>query len=187
MDNNKLKNHLLRLVLSALFIAIGVVLPFLTGQIPQVGNYLLPMHIPVFLCGLICSWNYGLAVGFILPLFRSFLFGAPPLYPNALVMCAELAVYGLVCGFIYNKTGKQNVKKVYIALISAMIAGRVVWGVTKAILLGVKGNTFTLKMFVIDGFIEAIPGIVLQLVLIPLIISTLNKTGIIIYKKTSES
>lgn len=177
------KNHIQKLVLSALFIALGIVLPFLTGQIPQVGNYLLPMHLPVFLCGLICSWNYGFAVGLILPLFRSFLLGAPPLYPNAIVMCAELAIYGLVCGFVFNKTGKQNLKKLYISLVSAMIAGRIVWGVVKAILLGVKGNTFTLKMFIIDGFVEAIPGIILQLILIPLVMTVLNKAGLIKFRK----
>lgn len=182
MSNKSSINYIKKLVLSALFIAIGVVLPFFTGQIPQIGNMLLPMHLPVFLCGLICSWNYGLAVGFILPLFRSFLFGAPPLYPNAIVMCAELAVYGLVCGFIYNKTGKQSIKKVYISLITAMLAGRLVWGVVKALLMGVKGNAFTFKMFIAGGFAEAVPGIILQLILIPLIMSALNKAKVITYK-----
>ncbi|MBE6836678.1 MAG: ECF transporter S component [Ruminococcus sp.] len=182
MTTKTVKNSIKKLVLSALFIAIGIVLPFFTGQIPQVGNFILPMHIPVFLCGLICSWNYGLAVGFILPLLRSFLFGAPPLYPNAIAMCSELAVYGLVCGFIYNKTGKQNIKKVYISMIVAMLVGRAVWGAAEMALLGVKGNTFTVKMFLAGAFIEAIPGIILQLVLIPAIIFALDRSGIHTYK-----
>ena len=66
MKNSNVKN----LALSAMFIAIGQVLPFFTGQIPQIGNMLLPMHIPVLLCGLICGWKYGALVGFTTPLLR---------------------------------------------------------------------------------------------------------------------
>lgn len=82
-----------------MFVAIGVVLPFFTGQIPQIGNMLLPMHIPVLLCGLICGWQYGGMVGFILPLLRTMLFGMPVLYPTGIAMAFELAAYGLVIGF----------------------------------------------------------------------------------------
>ena len=80
------KNQILRLALSALFLAIGFVLPFLTGQIQQVGNMLLPMHLPVLVCGFVCGWPWGLAVGFVLPLLRSLFFGMPPMVPTALAM-----------------------------------------------------------------------------------------------------
>ena len=80
-----------KLTLSAAFLGLGLVLPFLTGQVPQVGSMLLPMHIPVLLCGIICGWEYGLAVGAILPLLRSVIFGMPPMYPTALAMTFELA------------------------------------------------------------------------------------------------
>ena len=89
-----------KITLSAMFIAIGIVLPFFTGQIRQIGSMLLPMHLPVFLCGLICGWQYGAAAGFILPLLRSFLFGMPPMYPMAAAMSFELATYGLVAGLM---------------------------------------------------------------------------------------
>ena len=82
MKHAPLKN----LVLAAMFLAIGLVLPFFTGQIPAVGKMLLPMHIPVLLCGLICGWQYGLGVGFVLPLLRSLLFSFPAMYPNAISM-----------------------------------------------------------------------------------------------------
>ena len=78
MNHNFLKN----MALAALFLAIGLVLPFFTGQIPAVGKMLLPMHIPVLLCGLICGWQWGLGVGFVLPVLRSVLFSMPVMYPR---------------------------------------------------------------------------------------------------------
>ena len=96
------KNELKNLVLAAMFLALGLVLPFLTGQIQQIGNMLLPMHFPVILCGLICGWKYGLGVGFIVPLLRSAIFGMPVMYPNALAMAFELATYGFFAGFLFS-------------------------------------------------------------------------------------
>ncbi len=179
---HKTKKAIINLVLSAMFVAIGVVLPFLTGQIQQIGNMLLPMHIPVFLCGLICGWQYGLAVGLILPIFRSLLFSMPPIYPNAIAMAVELAVYGLVVGLIYSRLRKQNVLTVYASMIPAMLIGRAVWAVAEIILLGISGEAFTWQMFISGAFVTAVPGIILQLVLIPLIMSALNFSGVLKYK-----
>lgn len=161
-----------KLMLSAMFVAIGLVLPFFTGQIHAVGKMLLPMHIPVMLCGLLCGWQYGLVVGFILPLLRSVLFSMPVMYPNAIGMAFELAAYGLVSGLIYKK--RHGTLQLYISIISAMIVGRIVWGVAKGVLLGMSGETFTLGMFAQIALLEAIPGIILQLVLIPAIVSSLE-------------
>lgn len=169
------------LTLSAMFIAIGLILPVITGNIPQIGNMLLPMHIPVFLCGLICGWKYGLAVGFILPLFRSLIFGAPPIYPIAIAMAFELAVYGLVAGYLYNHSRWKCIISLYTSMIIAMISGRLVWGVSEIILLGMKGNVFTWKMFAAGAFLNAIPGIVIQLILIPAVMVALNRTGLVKY------
>lgn len=163
-----------KLVLSALLIDVGLVLPFLTGQIPQVGNLLLPMHLPVFLCAFICGWQYGAAVGFIVPLLRSCIFGMPVLYPNAIAMAAELAVYGLIAGFLYKRINKRNIRAVYAALIPAMLLGRVAWGVIQIILCGLSGSLFTWQMFMAGAFLNAVPGIILQLVLIPAIMSMLH-------------
>jgi thiamine transporter ThiT len=82
-----------------MFVALGLILPFFTGQIPKVGSMMLPMHIPVLLCGLICGWKYGLMAGAVLPLLRSALFGMPPLFPTAAAMAFELAAYGFLSGF----------------------------------------------------------------------------------------
>lgn len=112
------------ITLSAMFLAIGFVLPFFTGQIKQIGNMLLPMHIPVLLCGLICGWKYGACIGFILPLMRSAIFGMPVLFPNAVSMALELAAYGLVVGIVYGVSKWKCVIALYRALIIAMITGR---------------------------------------------------------------
>ncbi len=93
------------MILAAMFLAIGIVLPFLTGQIPSVGSMLLPMHIPVLICGFVCGWQWGLIVGFVLPLMRSVLFGMPPMMPTATAMAFELAVYGGVTGVLYKRLG----------------------------------------------------------------------------------
>ena len=123
-----IRNALKNLSLAAMFLAIGLVLPFFTGQIPQVGSMMLPMHIPVLLCGLICGWKYGLMVGLVLPLLRSFLFGMPPLFPTAAAMAFELAAYGFVSGFLYNRSKWKCIVALYRCLIAAMIIGRMVWG-----------------------------------------------------------
>jgi len=174
------KNTTYRLVLSAMLIAAGIVLPFVTGQIRQIGNMLLPMHLPVFLCGMICGWQYGAVVGFATPILRSVMFGMPVIFPGAVSMAFELAVYGLVCGLIYGMTKKNNVLSVYTAMIPAMLLGRAVWGVVQILLLGLGGKVFTWQMFFAGAFVNAFPGIILQLVLIPAIMTVLRYT---VYKK----
>lgn len=165
-DNNNL-------VLSALFIATGIVLPFITMQIPEIGNMLLPMHIPVILCGFICGGPNGFFVGLILPLLRSILVGMPIMMPGAVAMAPEMAVYGLVTGILYQKL-KTHRFGIYITLVTAMLAGRIVWGVASTLVFSYLGNTFTWKLYVMNGFINAIPGIILQLVLIPILIKRLS-------------
>ncbi|MGN0453506.1 MAG: ECF transporter S component [Ruminococcus sp.] len=184
-----MKTNIQKLALSAMFLALGILLPFLTGQIQQIGNMLLPMHLPVFLCGLICGWQCGVAVGFILPLLRSAMFGAPVLYPMAVAIAFELAAYGLVAGLIYSRSNRKGMGAVYRAIAAAMIAGRAVWGAVEALLLGIGGSAFTWKMFLSGAFLNAIPGIVIQLTLIPAIMFALKKTGIVPLEphKASES
>src|SRR5690554_3167496 len=143
MKNYSTKN----LVIAAMFLALGLVMPFLTMQIPYWGNKLLPMHIPILLCGFVCGWQYGLAVGLITPMFRSMLFGLPPMLPNAVAMSFELAAYGLLCGLLYKWLPKKS-WSVYVALIASMIGGRIVWGVVSLPLYGLTGDAFTYKIFI---------------------------------------
>lgn len=167
-----------KLVLSALFIALGIVLPFFTGQLPQIGNMLLPMHIPVLICGFVCGAPYGFAVGFIVPLLRSVMFGRPMMIPTAVGMAIELAVYGTITGLMYARF-KNKKLGIYISLITAMIAGRIAWGVTSLLIYRALGNPFTWEIFAAEAFINAVPGIVVQLVLIPVLIYSLNKAGLL--------
>ena len=161
------KSYVKNLIVSALFLSLGIVLPFFTGQIKEIGDSLLPMHIPVMLCGLICGAHYGFAVGLILPILRSIIVAMPPLYPNAVWMSAELATYGFVIGFLYFSRNKNGLCWIFCCLVTSMICGRVVWGVAKTFLLGMTGKAFTFQAFVAGGFTDAIPGIILQLALIP--------------------
>ncbi len=164
-----------KLTLSAMLLSLGIVLPLLTAQIKEIGDTLLPMHLPVMLCGLICGAPFGAAVGFILPFMRSLIFGMPPIYPNAVWMACEMAVYGLVIGFVYKKSKRKGLLSVYISLVAAQLSGRIVWGVVKALLLGIGGKSFTIALFISGGFIDSFPGIILQLILVPLIMTIINK------------
>lgn len=172
-----------KMCLSAMLLAIGWLLPFLTGQIPQIGNMLCPMHLPVFLAGLVLGPWYGAMVGLILPITRSLLFGMPPLYPIAFSMMLELAAYGLLSGLVYRflnrKTRLSDLISVLVALVVAMLIGRVVWGVTRAICGLFPNTTFTWAAFLSGAFITAWPGIVIQIILIPAIILALYRAKLL--------
>lgn len=174
------------LALSAMLMGVGLILPLFIGQIPQVGNMLLPMHIPVLLCGLICGWQYGAIVGFILPCLRYMIFGMPVLVPMGVSMSFELATYGFVTGWIYKHSKWQCVFALYRSMIIAMLSGRVVWGLVR-FLIGCKlGEPFTWQMFMAGAFFNAVPGIVCQLILIPAIMLALRKNGLIPYQKGKD-
>lgn len=172
-----------KLVLSALFLALCLVLPIITGGIPTIGNMLLPMHIPVLFCGLICGWQYGLVIGFVAPLLRSVLFGMPPMYPVALAMAFELAAYGLIIGLVYGLIRKHGLAALYTSLIAAMIGGRLIWGLAEIVLLGLRGNAFTMQAFLSGALLTAVPGIILQLVLIPAVMVGLDRTGVVRFRR----
>lgn len=169
-------NNKKKMILAAFFLALGLLMPFLTGQIREIGNKLLPMHIPVLICGFVCGWQYGLLVGFITPLLRSILFGMP-LPVVAIGMAFELAVYGAVTGMLYQKLKKTKLA-IYVSLFVAMTAGRLVWGIVSALIYGIQGTAFTWTMFVGGALLNAIPGIVLQIILIPILVMALEKTGV---------
>ena len=163
-----------QLVLAALFLALAFVLPLLTGQVPKVGNMLCPMHFPVLLCGFVLGAPWGLAVGFAAPLLRSVLFGMPPMFPVAISMAFELATYGAVSGWMYKKV-RHTLPMMYAALATAMVAGRLVWGAVRFVLAGLSGSAFPFSAFLSGALLTAVPGIIAQLILIPLILTALQK------------
>ena len=166
-----------KMIQAAFFVALGLILPFLTGQIPEVGSALLPMHLPILICGYICGWKYGLIAGFITPLLRSLLFSMPPL-PTAICMAFELAAYGAVIGILYQRL-KNSKFRIYLSLLASMIIGRLVWGAANIVVYGLSSTAFTWQMFLTGALLSAIPGIILQVVLIPILVMALEKSGVI--------
>ena len=159
---------------TGILFAVGYVLPFLTGQIPTIGNMFCPMHLPVLICGFICGWKYGLFLGIVLPLFRSLTLSMPPLYPTAIAMAFEMGAYGLITGLLNKNTDKPL--NIVLRLLVAMLAGRLVWGtVMWMFALTNYVIEFNLTTFVMGAFITAWPGIITHLVLVPLTVLTYRK------------
>ena len=168
------RNEIKRITLSAMFLALAFVMPFLTGQIPQIGSMLCPMHIPVLLCGFFCGAPWGLVVGCSAPILRSFTLGMPPMFPTAFCMAFELAAYGFVAGWLHGRLPKKKVN-VYISLLAAMLIGRLVWGCMMFCCMGFDISKFGLSAFLAGAVFNAVPGIVVQIVLIPVLVIALEK------------
>lgn len=162
-----------KMVLSGLLLAIGLILPIIFHAYSISGIIFLPMHIPVLLTGFICGWKYGLVVGLVVPILSSLFTGMPPLFPSAVAMAFELGTYGTITGLL-NKN-----LNVLTSLIIAMLAGRVVLGIANAILYGFTTNSYTWALFVSGAFGTAWPGIVIQLILVPAIITALKNAKIL--------
>lgn len=165
----KKHNSLLKMILAALFLALSYIMPFLTGQIPEIGSMLCPLHIPILLCGFFCGWQWGLVVGFIAPLLRSLTLGMPPFFPTAVCMAFELAAYGAIAGLMHKILPRKK-PYIYCSLLTAMIIGRLIWGTAMFICLGINGGTFTFAAFLAGAFTNAIPGIIVQIILIPILV-----------------
>lgn len=166
-----------RMTFAALYLALAMVLPFLTGQIPEIGSMLCPMHIPTLLCGFICGWPWGATVGFVSPLLRSVIFGMPTMFPGAVSMAFEMAVYGGLAG-ILQKVLPTFRGKLYAVLVISMISGRLVWGLVRLLLAGLTNAAFSMEMFFAGAVTSAVPGIILQLVIIPPLVTVMEKTGL---------
>lgn len=174
-----LQKSIRKITYAAICLALALVLPFLTGQIQQIGNALCPMHIPVLLCGFLCGWPYGLVVGFIAPLLRFVLFGMPVLMPVGVSMAFELASYGFFAGILYKKLPRTNLS-IYASLIIAMAAGRIIWGAVRFALAGFQTTEFPLSAFIAGAVLNAVPGIILHIVLIPVIVIALKNARLVL-------
>lgn len=186
MKAKNVKNYIWNLVLSAMFMAIGLVLPFFTGQIPQIGSMLLPMHLPVLLCGLICGWQYGGVVGFVLPLLRYVMFGMPPIFPTGLAMAFEMAAYGMIAGCALQAL-QVAVRGGAVPLPAYRHGGRPHrLGRGDGGALRCVGQAFTWQLFLSGAFLTAIPGIILQLVFIPALMVALDRTGMVRFARKTQ-
>lgn len=164
-------------ILTAVCLALCVVLPQAFHAIPNAGSIYCPMHIPVLLCGLICGWPYGLVCGIAGPLLSSLFTGMPPaaILPPMMVECA---VYGMAAGIMMAAV---HTKKVYVdlyaSLVAAMLAGRAAAGIAKALIFA-RGE-MTLAAWATTHFVTSLPGIVIHLALIPTIVFALMKANLI--------
>jgi len=173
----KKRSTVLKTVLAALFLALAYIMPYLTGQIPEVGSMLCPMHIPVLVCGFVCGWQWGLVVGFVSPLLRSMLTGGfPPMFPTAVCMAFELAAYGAVAGALHKAFPRKK-RYIYCSLLLAMLVGRVVWGVSMYLCL-LAGGGFTFSAFIAGAVLNAVPGIIAQIVLVPMVVIFVDRRRI---------
>ncbi len=173
MSKNIVKNNVRKMVTTALLMAVGVVLPVSLHMVPSAGSVLLPMHIPVLLCGLLCGPLWGLACGLLTPVLSCLFTGMPPLAYLPGMVC-ELAVYGLAGGLLMRYVNTHSrVADIYISLLGAMLAGRVVFGVLNAVIF--VAGAYSLQVWVVAAFVTALPGIVIQLVLLPAIVLALQK------------
>lgn len=178
-------NHKIRdMIFCALCIAIGIVLPVLFHAIPNAGSILLPMHIPVLLCGLLCGPVYGLLCGILTPALSSLMTGMPPVFILPSMIC-ELAVYGLIAGLMKRYIHvKNDLVAAYIQLIIAMLAGRVVYGILNALIF--SAGSYSMEIFITAAFVTALPGIVIQLLFVPGMAVLLDKVGIMVMQKNLQ-
>ena len=164
-------------IIAAICIALCVVLPLAFHAIPNAGSIFCPMHIPVLLCGLICGWPLGLLCGLAGPLLSSLMTGMPPaaILPSMMV---ELAAYGFITGllmkFIHTKSTYADL---YISLVAAMLGGRVLSGIVKALIFA-KGS-ISLSVWAVSSFVTSLPGIIIHLALIPSLVFALMKANLI--------
>lgn len=163
-----------KLVTTGLMIALGLLLPSFFHMFGA-GGVMLPMHIPVLLCGLVCGAPYGAACGLLLPLLSSVFTGMPPLFPTAPAMALELCCYGALTGLFFRRLNWN----LYLSLVAAMLAGRVVSGLANTVLMGMAGRPYGFEAFLSAAFVVSLPGILLQLVLVPAIVAVLVKAHLI--------
>jgi len=166
-----------KMIATALFIAIGIALPLAFHAIPNAGRMFLPMHIPILLCGLICGFPWGLACGLAAPLLSSLLTQMPPAAMLPAMLC-ELAVYGLVSALLVRHVPVKNAyARLYIALVGAMLCGRLVLGAVNALIFSV--GSYSMQVWLTGSFVTALPGIAVQAILIPVIVLGLRKAKLI--------
>lgn len=160
-----------RLVFAGIFTALGLLLPFVTAHAYGVpGTILLPMHIPVFLMGLMCGPMYGALGGLVIPTLSSLLTGMPVTFPMLPIMLAELFTYGFLSGLLYNRIKLP----LYPAMLLSMVCGRVAYGAMFAVITGLAGTA--LKAATVPAaLLIGLPGVVLQLIVVPAIVKLFQR------------
>lgn len=166
-------NSIKKLTLASMFLALGILFPQIFHAIPNAGNILLPMHIPVILCGFVCGPFYGLLVGLITPIISNLVFAMPAAIMLG-QMIVELGTYGFMCGLMYRLIQNNNeLIRNYIVLIISMVSGRLVYGICNALIF--KAGNYSFDLWIKAALIVAIPGIIIQLIFIPILVNKIKK------------
>ena len=169
-------SHIKKIVLTAVCAALCVVVPMAFHSIPNAGSIFLPMHLPVLLCGMLCGWPFGLTCGLLGPLLSSLITAMPPaaVLPGMLVECT---VYGAVAGALLQHVNTKNrYADLYISLVPAMLLGRVLSGIVKALILT---PGLSLAAWATASFVTSLPGIAIQLILLPILVIGLERAKLI--------
>lgn len=164
-------------IITASCIALCIVLPMAFHAIPNAANIYCPMHVPALLCGLVCGWPMGLLCGIAGPVLSSVFTGMPPMaYLPSMVV--ELAAYGFFAGLVITllRTGSLYAD-LYISLVASLLAGRILAGVAKALIF--SAGKYSLAAWTTSYFITSLPGLIIQLALIPSIVVALEKAQLI--------
>lgn len=164
-------------ILTAVCIALCYVVPLLFHGVQNAGRVFLPMHLPVFLCGLLCGWPYGLLCGLAGPALSSVLTQMPPvaMLPS---MMLELAVYGAIAGLMMQLVHtKSTYADLYISQITALVCGRIIAGLAQALIFA--RGTYSITAWVSGYVVTSWPGTLIQLVLLPSVVFALMKAHLI--------
>lgn len=173
----KLSIHLRKSMITAICMALCIVLPLAFHMIPNGGTLFSPMHLPVFLCGIICGWQYGLLCGILSPILSSFITGMPGIgyLPTMMI---ELALYGFICGLLITliHTGKKTAD-ISISLVSAMLVGRIITGIVRAFVFA--PGSLSIQVWATSYFVSCLPGIIVQLILLPILYHALERANLL--------
>ena len=164
-------------IITAVCISMCVVLPMAFHSIPMGGRIFLPIHIPVLICGLICGWPFGLLCGLAGPLL-SYLLTSMPSIGDLPSMMVELAIYGVTAALMLKFVHTKKVfADLYISLLTAMLLGRLVTGVVRTYIFA--PGSYTMAIWASAYFVESFPGMVIQVVLVPLVVVSLMNARLI--------
>lgn len=169
--------HLRKTIISAICMALCVILPLAFHLIPDGGTLFSPMHLPVFICGLVCGWQYGLLCGLFGPVLSSFITGMPGIgyLPT---MMLELALYGLISGLLIHLIHTRNkTADIYISLVSAMLIGRIITGIARAFLFA--PGSLSIQIWATSYFVSCLPGIIVQFILLPILYHALERAKLL--------
>ncbi len=169
-------------MLSALAVVVSSVMHNLFGEWAKM---LSPMHLPVFLAGILCGQWLGLICGAVAPLL-GFLSSGRPIFPDPLVpMMLELATYGFISGLlrgVFTKNPKTQKFASVLALVCAMVVGRVVNGIAGGVVMAIGGAPLLQSVWLkfVSGFTSTWVGMICQLIAIPAILFAMQKSGVLI-------